>query len=126
MSFDYDEAAADALELLAEYGINSVQVTTPGAGTYDASSATVSNTPTVDTGTGALLDYNLRDLGKSNAPGTLIEATDKKLLLAPAGITIEPSPKTTIRFGSTVYKVVTVKTVAPAGIPVLYILQVRK
>lgn len=125
MTFDYSNPAATALRLLTKFG-RSVTLRKQTAGAYNpaTSSATITNTDY--TGTGALFDFNERVLGTQFADGTTVEQGDKFLLLAPSGITVAPEPNDLLIFGSDTWNVMNVKTVAPAGTPVLYELHLRK
>lgn len=118
MAIDYDEIASGALESIAEVG---QPVTLHRKGPPGPFVPGQPVTPTVIDypGTGALFGYKQRDID-----GTLIKHGDQRLLLAPQ---IEVTPKTgdTVTVGAKVYNVVDVGIVAPAGVPVLYKLQLR-
>lgn len=59
--------------------------------------------------------------------GALILATDRKALLSASGLTITPDPETDkLVENSKVLRIVTVTPTAPAGVPIIYELQVRK
>lgn len=70
-------------------------------------------------GTGAVFGYKVNYID-----GTVIQHGDQRCLLAPQ---IEAEPKTgdTLTAGSATYNVIAVERVAPAGVPVLYKLQLR-
>lgn len=118
MAIDYAEIAAGALESIADAG---QPVTLHRKGPPGPFVPGQPVTPTVldYPGTGALFGYKQRDID-----GTLIKHGDQRLLLAPQ---IEVSPKTgdTVTVGTKVYNVVDVGIVAPAGVPVIYKLQLR-
>jgi hypothetical protein len=125
MTFNYTKAAATSLRLLTRFG-RSVTLRKQTIGAYDP--ATSSNTVTTAdyTGTGALFDFTERTLGQQFGDGLTVMLGDKKLLLAPDGITAAPVPGDLLIFGSDTYQVLRVKSVAPAGTVVLYELHLRK
>lgn len=63
----------------------------------------------------------------SDKDGVLIEQTDRKVLLAARGLTFTPNPETDrlVENGNNL-QIVTVTPTAPAGVPILYELQVRR
>lgn len=124
MAIDYDEIAADALVAIEEAG-QAVTLNIPGTGGgYVPGVGVVQVNPsTTADGIGVLLDYTQREID-----GTNILHGDQKLLLAPQ-IAVTPSTAHTVtamHLGqSKTFTVVNVGAVAPAGVPVLYILQLR-
>lgn len=118
MAIDYAEIAAGALESIAEAG---QPVTLHRKGPPGPFVPGQPVTPSVleYLGTGALFGYKQRDID-----GTLIKHGDQRLILDPQ---IEVAPKTgdTVTVGAKVYNVVDVGIVAPAGVAVLYKLQLR-
>lgn len=118
MAIDYDDIAAGALESIAEAG---KPITLHRKGPPEPFMPGQPVTPTVldYPGTGALFGY------RQNAiDGTYILQGDQRLLLAPH-IEIEPKTGDTVTMGAKVYNVIRVEIVAPAGVPVLYKLQLR-
>lgn len=119
MAIDYAEIAEGVLESIAEAGqpVTLHRKAAPSGPFVPGQPVT----PTVldYPGTGALFGYKQRDID-----GTLIKHGDQRLLLAPQ---IEVAPKTgdTVTVGTKVYNVVDVGIVAPAGVAVLYKLQLR-
>lgn len=71
-------------------------------------------------------DYELRDSGLGRADGTLIQQGDKQILIPAAGLSIAPVPGDKVVISSTVWTVVNVKSVNPAGTPILYEIQGRR
>lgn len=115
----YSDIAADALELLREFG-QAVTLARNMPGTYDAAtSAPASGSMLTYTGTGAVFDYSQRDVD-----GTKIRTGDRRVLLATSGM-VMPRTGDTITIGSTALTVVTGREINPAGVPVLYEAQVR-
>lgn len=120
MTAFYDEMAEVADEMLAEFGqgctLSSVTI-----GDYDPATGGASTTATSQTVTGAIFDYPQRFID-----GTLILTGDKRVLVSPIGVTGAPKPGDTLTAGGIDYRVVDAKATAPAGIAVLWTLQVRK
>ena len=98
-----------------------VTITHVVPGTYDPATGGVTNTETTQKGTGAVVDWNANQID-----GTLIQAGDKQLLLSPlntagAALTAPVLGDTVTDAASVVYTLVApLKTVSPAGTPVLY------
>lgn len=118
---DYAEIAAEALESIAEAG-QPVTLHIPGAagGGYVPGVGVVEDTPARDvTGIGALFGYK-----QTHIDGTNILHGDQRLLLAPQ-IEVAPVTGNTMTVGGVTYNIVNVQRVAPAGVPVLYKVQLR-
>lgn len=124
MAIDYDEIAADALTAIEEAG-QAVTLNIPGTGGGYVPGVGVvpANPATTAEGIGVLLDYTQREID-----GTIIQYGDQKLLLAPQ-IEVIPTTAHTVtamHLGqSKTFTVKNVGAVAPAGQPVLYIVQLR-
>lgn len=119
MSFDYSESAAQALELLTEFG-QSVTRRSYTAGTYDPATGTTTPTTVDTTRTGALFDFSQ---GQQYMRGTLIQSGDKQLLLD-AGATVDLKDHFVI--GGTEYTIVSLGEINPAGTTVLYDIHLRR
>lgn len=117
----YDEMADVADDLLSEFGQSCVLgVVTTGA--YDPTTGEAGTTTATHPVTAALFDYPQRHID-----GTLILTGDKKALVSPVGLTVEPAPGNTLTDAAgKQYTVVNAKATAPAGLAVLWTLQVRK
>lgn len=118
MAIDYNEIAAGALESIAEAGqpITLLHKAPPGPFVPGQPVApTVLDYP----GTGALFGYKQSDID-----GTLIKHSDQRLLLAPQ-IDVEPKVGDAVAVSGKTYSVLRVEVVAPAGLVVLYKLQLR-
>lgn len=124
MTFDYASIADDVDAILAEVG-QEVKVRTVISGAYDPSTGKPSTTSSDLPGTGAVFDFALHLSGTSFLPGTLILAGDKQLLLSPVGVP-EPQPGWFVIVGTVKWHVVATKTLAPAGVPVLYEVLLRR
>jgi hypothetical protein len=121
MSFDYDATAADADELLAEFGQVCVLASIPD-GTYDPEEGEASTSSTPHPVTAAIFAYPQRYID-----GTLIRTGDKRALVSPVGLAVDPKPGDTLTDAAgVVFQVIDAKATAPAGVAVLWTLQVRK
>lgn len=121
MSFDYDNIADVADELLAEFGQSCV-LGSATDGEYDPGSGEAGPVITNHQLTAAIFAYPQRYIG-----GTLIRTGDKRALVSPLGLTVDPKPGDTLTDASgAVHQVIDAKPTAPAGVAVLWTLQVRK
>lgn len=119
MSF-YDELAATAEELLAEFGAAAtLSRSTPGA--YDPATGTDTPATTTTQCRAAVFDYATRLVD-----GTLVRQGDRQAFVSVLGLTFEPQPSDTMLWGGVTYTVVRVTQTAPSGQAVLYELQVRR
>lgn len=119
MSFDYDEVAEEAHELLTEFGAIG-QLKTSVAGTYDPDTGTIPQTVTTADVTACLFAYPERLIN-----GTTILQGDQQAYLSAVGLTMPKSGDVLVWLGSD-YQVIAAKELAPAGVNVLAELQVRK
>lgn len=122
MSFNYAGSAATALKLLQNFG-QAVTLRKQTAGAYDPATGSATVTTADHAGTGVLLDYKLVNSGQM-LENSMVQAGDKKLLLAP-DIAATPEPDDLVIAQGT-WRIVNVKAVNPAGTVVLYELQLRK
>lgn len=116
--FDYTRSVATANRLIDRFG-QAGTIVRRGAATGDEWNPTfAADAPhacrVVET------DYTAREID-----GTLIQASDKKLLVAVSGLTITPTPDDRITVGGKTYEIVTVKTLQPGGTVILYEIQGR-
>lgn len=122
---DWDELAADVNDLLGEFQqiILARPSTLPPVYDDDTGVATPV-APAVYFGSGAVFDYK-----QIEVTGTVIARGDQRLLLSPLQQNGTPMPQPTtsddVMIGSTLYAVVNPGRVAPAGVTVLYDLQLR-
>lgn len=118
MSFDYSEIARVVLELLAEFGAPAV-LKAKGAPVYD---------PATGTATAAITSYPCTacntQVERSYVDGTLIGDGARVFLVAPQGIP-EPKPGMLLAWQGSDFAVTVCKPLAPAGVPVMYELQVK-
>ena len=118
MSF-YSDLALDADGMLSEFGLPII-LTRTVEGPYDPNTSSNSQTTTNQTGVGVLLEY-----ADATIDGTLIQRGDRKVLLSSIGVTA-PIPGDRVFFAGATFNIVPpVKAVEPAGVVVLYELQVR-
>jgi hypothetical protein len=125
VSIDYNEVAADALAILEEAGQDIlIRVNTP---TYDPATRKNTNEPQDLPATGALVSFTqTRTQSDTQEDATAIRSTDKKLIVSPVGLPGEPKTTDKAIVKGVVWNIVACKAIEPAGVPVLYILQVRK
>lgn len=120
MAIDYAKAADGALAALAKAGMPVTLHTPSTAGGYVPGVGVVPDSPGEShEGVGALLGYR-----QDQIDGTSILQGDQKLLLAPQ-IAKPPQAGWMITAGGTTYSIKHVERVAPAGVAVLYKLQLR-
>ena len=111
MSF-YEDMRQVATDSITEFG-QAVTLSRQAVGAYDPSTGTSVVTPTTQTGKGVLLDYGTKDID-----GTLILAGDKQLLLSATSITA-PIVGDTATVNSTIYTIMNIKDLNPAGTSVM-------
>lgn len=107
-----------ASKLMAKFG-GTATIRTVTAGAYNTTTGTVSET-TVDTVVrGVLEDVNLREVND------LIQATDKRLLIAAADVNVAPTTADEVIITSTTYQVIRVVTIEQDNTPITYELILR-
>lgn len=116
---NYDKLKSTARTLLRNFG-QSMTLTRDVAGTYDPTTGVMVNTQQTFTDYGVVLPYGD---GSSSVADSLIQQGDRQVF-----IQISTEPKTTdkITIAGATFNIVNVKPLEPAGINVLYELQVRK
>ena len=73
------------------------------------------------------LNYNTIDAGRTYAEGSEIHRDDKKVLIAAKGLTLDPSLQGNItRADGTVFRIVKIRVLDPAGQKILFELQARR
>lgn len=117
-SFDYAKSAATADRLLKKFGqTGAIRRTSSSGGSNPwapESTTTVDHPCTL-----AVLPINLQDAGK-DVGGTLIKASDKRILVSVEGLTITPTTTDHVVTSDGVYTIVKNSTLSPAGIPVVH------
>jgi len=118
MAFDYTRPAATALRLLTKFGAAAtLKSQTPGA--YNPATGTAAVTSFSQSCMAAVFDVEQKLID-----GTNVVAGDKTAYVAAINVAA-PVPGHVFTWQSKDYRVVTVKTLAPAGASVLYELLVR-
>jgi len=121
----YDRMQNTANKLLLGKG-KAVTITHIVPGVYDPATGLVTNTETTQKGTGAVMDWDARQID-----GTLIKIGDKQLLLSPlntagAALTAPVLGDKVTDAASVVYTLVApLKTISPAGTAVIYDINMR-
>lgn len=115
---DYAKLQATATRILREKG-KACTLRKRTAGTYSASNGSATVTTSDVSMVGVLLNYAMSTV---NAAGSLIEATDKKAIIQGD---VSPDIDDQLIFNSVTYRIVAIKTVAPAGTAVIHECQVR-
>ena len=117
MSFNYDEVATDAADLIEEFG-QAITITSTTS-VYDVATGTNALTETTQTAYGVALDYRTKDID-----GTLIQRGDKRLLVKGSITTPEEGEEVTVNGVDWVIK--GVKQISPAGTVVMHEFTLRK
>lgn len=124
MTFDYSRPAATALRLLTKFG-QTVTLRVSGAAVYDPTTQTSTPTLTDYSRIGAVFDYGTQTAGEMLQNGTTALAADRQLYMS-AG-TIRPPVSAHVIFTSgEIWTIVNVKSIDPAGIPVMYECRIRQ
>lgn len=118
MAFNYTATAATADRLLKRFGA-SAQVTRSTPGAYDPATGSVSVTTTTQSVTAAVFDYD-----HSYIDGTRIQQGDRRAFVSAVGVWA-PKQGDVLAWAGAELAVVAAKPLAPAGLAVLYELQVR-
>lgn len=120
MAIDYAKFAKTALAQIEKAG-KPIMLHVPGTGGgYVPGVGLTPEVPGQDVpGVGALFGYK-----QEYIDGSTVRHGDQRLLVAPQ-IAVEPMTGYTVTVGGVTYNVVNVDRVSPAGIPVLYKLQLR-
>ncbi len=112
----YEQDAIDAAATLAEDGqVVTLHQTVVGA--YSTATGAATTTVTDVPRYGAVFDY-----GDKLIDGTLIVTGDKQLYMEAGTV---PNMDDTITVDSVIYGIKSIKEINPAGVPVLYIIQLR-
>jgi hypothetical protein len=118
----YDEMAVMALDMITEYG-QPVIIRDIKVGEYDPETGTVPPDSITDqTAQGIMLDFT----GQEFQNNSLIKVGDKKLKIAAQGLEWAPGLLNKVIFQGRTWSIVPpLKEINPAGMPILYELQVR-
>ena len=107
-----------ASKLMGKFG-GPATIRAISTGAYNPTTGTVSQTTVDTTVRGVLEDVNLREVND------LIQATDKRLLIAAADVTAAPTTADEVVIGGTVYQVIRVTTIEQDNTPITYELILR-
>lgn len=92
------------------------------AGTYDPATGVISvATTTTYPVDGLVVEYESKDID-----GSLIKLGDKKILMTASDTTPEPTSDYTLTMSSIDWAVINCNPIAPAGLAIVYEVQVRK
>jgi len=119
VAFDYARSRSSADRLIANFGQTGT-IERPTASTGPAYDPTP-GTPASHAVTFAVTDYRNQEID-----GVRVLATDKKVLLAKAGLSIEPTTSDKLLIGGVSHSIVRIEPLSPAGTVVMWTLQVRK
>ena len=112
MSFDYSKSVATAQRLIARFGQTATLTQTVNTGT--------AYNPT-QTDTNHTIKAVTIDWSNNEIDGTLIKATDRKIIISTDGLTVTPAIGDKITVGSDVLRLVEpFKHLNPGGTVVLY------
>src|SRR5574340_923716 len=89
-------------------------------GSYNPENGSVTNTSTSHSTYGVVTDYRLSEID-----GTLIKRSEEKIVLAVTATMPEPTGDDNLIISGVIWSIINSNPVAPAGVPILYILQVR-
>lgn len=115
-TFDYPATAATATRLLVRFGAAATVRRVTGSA-YDPATGTTTPTYTDNATTAAVFAYDQKYID-----GSLILQGDQLAYCAPGTL---PSQGDKFTWQSVDYTVIAVKPVSPAGVPVLYEVQIR-
>ena len=119
MKFDYAEVASVAAGLIDDFGAAATLVRV-GSPVYDpATGLTGPGDAFPEPVVAVVFDYDQKMID-----GSLIQSGDKQAFVSVVGLTV---PRTSDAFWwvGKIYTIIMVKALAPAGVPVLYELQIR-
>jgi len=117
----YTRMRATVQRLLLKYGLETTLTTTGAASAYNTATATATPaTPVVDPVLAAVFPYEDKFID-----GTLILSTDQQAFISAQDVD-EPKPGSLLLWKGKSLKAVRVKTLGPAGVNMLYELQVRE
>jgi hypothetical protein len=118
-AFGYADLRETAEELIAEAGQRGV-IRRPSPTMGDPWNPTPAGDPVDDACVFVELEY-----AHDEIDGTLVQATDRKLLVSTAGLTAAPTPECQLVIGPLPLEIVSVKPLAPGGLVLLWEVQAR-
>ncbi len=126
----YDKLAATSLRLLTKYGMSvTLRQSSLGAGNYNPATGVVTPETDVDTTRKALIldqpgSQISQRFGNNNQANSLVQQGEKWLYLDANGVA--PSLQDKIIINEVEYAIMDVQETGPGGVPVLYMLMVRR
>jgi hypothetical protein len=121
---DYAALAAEAAATIREEGCAmTLRVTTPGE--YDPATGVDSTATVADHAAVGVLTNPFISQREAYFANSLVQSGDKVVLMG-ATVAVRPAAGHQVVIGSDVWQVVAVVAVEPAGVPVLYKVQVRR
>ena len=119
---NYTGIANTALKQIADKG-RMVTIKTPSSEQqYDPSTDTFTEGTDSEEQVKALFTQ----FAKKDIDGEMIQAQDKRVLIAASSVTNVPGTDGKIKDGAQTYRVINVDTVQPGDTPILYMVQVRR
>lgn len=116
-AFDYTRTRATAERLLSRFGqTGALRRTTSDGDVFNPTQTTADHACTF-----AVLDY-----AKKDVDGTLIKQTDQMVYLSTSGLSVTPETTDQLIVAGSPLTVVSVKPLSPAGVVVMWELQVRR
>ena len=120
----YERMADTALRLIADKGTDCTITSAEISGGFDPETGMPTDDLPSVVQQGKCVALNYKD-SLYNAPESLIQVGDKKLLLSASGVTIDSLNGTVSVLGD-IYRVMSVKDVNPAGTAIVYEIHGRK
>lgn len=118
-AFDYAKTAQTALRLIERFGQTGALSRPTSTGPKHTP---VPGPPDLHPAKFAVLAFDQKEID-----GTRVLATDKKAIVAAAGLAIEPAlSDELLEADGSKYRIAAVETLKPATTPVVYVLQVRR
>lgn len=118
MSFDYARSRSTATRLLVGAG-QSLTLSKPAVGSYNPATSIASSTVASSVVTGVVMDYGVKEID-----GKMVLRGDRKVMVSAGGAV--PAIGDTLTIQSEAHRVIDVRDVAPGGVTILYIVQVRR
>lgn len=121
MAFAYAPLAATARRLIDSFG-QPVTLTRRTAGTFDPVTGAVTGAADeTQAAVAVLLDFTAAESGQAMTEGTQVRQGDKKMLIAAEGLIWAPDELTKVTDAAgTVWGISNMKTLSPAGTPLVY------
>jgi hypothetical protein len=116
---NYNTLKDTAKSLLAKFG-QSMTLVKNSAQSYNPTTGANTATAVSTTDIGVIMPYGD---GVSSSPDSLIQQGDQQVFIQ---LSVVPAPTDRLTVGAVTYNVVSVSAIEPAGINVLYELQIRK